>query len=91
MSPSKSTHRDYHSSSDKRDGNHADSRNMFSDQKKDIQRHSESSDRGPLVVKTCSVHTSALPTVVYRLVRILMFLVNHNISVFSGLSKKNGG
>ncbi|XP_078344299.1 uncharacterized protein LOC144629923 isoform X2 [Oculina patagonica] len=66
LSPSKITHREYHSSGDKRDGNHTDVRNLSSDQKKDMQRLSESSDRGPQVVKTCSVHTTALPTVVYR-------------------------
>lgn len=65
MSPSKSVHRDHHSSSDKRDGNHIESWNSSSDQRKDTQRISES-DRGRQVVKTCSVHTAALPTIVYR-------------------------
>ena len=70
MSPSKSIHRDYHSSGDKRDGNHADIRNLSGEQKKDMQRLSESTDRGhQVVVKTCSVHTTALPTVVYRYVK----------------------
>ncbi|XP_020615751.1 WW domain-containing adapter protein with coiled-coil-like isoform X1 [Orbicella faveolata] len=66
MSPSKSIHRDYHSSADKREGNHADIRNFSGEQKKDMQRLSESMDRGHQVVKTCSVHTAALPTVVFR-------------------------
>ena len=58
VSPPKSFHRE-HSSIDKRDGNHTESRNSSGDQRKDMQRLSE-------VVKTCSVHTTALPTVVYR-------------------------
>ena len=66
MSPSKSIHRDSHSSGDKRDGNHADIRNLSGEQKKDMQRLSEPIDRGHQEVKTCSVHTAALPTVVYR-------------------------
>ena len=65
MSPSKSVHRDHYSSSDKRDGNHVESRNSSSDQRKDAQRLCEN-DRGRQVVKTCSVHTAALPTIVYR-------------------------
>ena len=69
VSPSKSIHRDYHSSSDKREGNHADGRNLSGEQKKDMQRLSESMDRGHQVVKTCSVHTAALPTVVHRYVK----------------------
>jgi len=69
MSPSKSIHRDYHSSADKREGNHADIRNFSGEQKKDMQRLSESMDRGHQVVKTCSVHTAALPTVVFRYVK----------------------
>lgn len=69
MSPSKSIHRDYHSSGDKREGNHTDIRNLSGEQKKDMQRLSESMDRGHQVVKTCSVHTAALPTVVYRYVK----------------------
>ena len=60
MSPSKSVLRDHHGSSDKRDGNHTESRNSSND-----QRIGEN-DRGHQVVKTCSVHTTALPTVVYR-------------------------
>lgn len=82
MSPSKSVHRDYHSSGDKREGNHADARNLSGEQKKDMQRLCESSDRGHQVVKTCSVHTTALPTVVYRLVKIVMPFVDPRMSSF---------
>lgn len=70
MSPSKSVHRD-HNSSEKRDGNHTESRNSFND-----QRIGEN-DRGHQVVKTCSVHTTALPTVVYRLVTKIHLLPYH--------------
>lgn len=67
ISPSKNIHRDHHSSSDKRDGNHTESRNMSAEQKKEIQqRLSGTTDRGSPVVKTSCVHTTALPTVVYR-------------------------
>lgn len=67
ISPSKNIHRDHHSSSDKRDGNHTESRNMSAEQKKEIQqRLSGTADRGSPVVKTSCVHTTALPTVVYR-------------------------
>lgn len=71
MSPSKSVHRDHHNSSEKRDGNHTESRNSFND-----QRIGEN-DRGHQVVKTCSVHTTALPTVVYRLVTKIHLLPCH--------------
>ena len=80
MSPSKSIHRDYHSSGDKREGNHADIRNLPGEQKKDMQRLCESIDRGRQVVKTCSVHTAALPTVVYRYVKSKLWE-----NVFGGL------
>lgn len=65
MLPSKSARRDHHSSVDKRDGNHLESRNSSTDDRKDVQRLIEN-DRVRQVVKTYSVHTSALPTVVYR-------------------------
>ncbi|XP_068751451.1 WW domain-containing adapter protein with coiled-coil-like [Montipora capricornis] len=63
ISPSKNIRRDHHSSVEKRDPN--ESRNSSTDHRKDTHRLIEN-DRGHQVVKTCSVHTSALPTVVYR-------------------------
>lgn len=63
----KNIYRDYYSFSDKRDGNYIESRNMFVEQKKEIQqRLSGIIDRGFLVVKIFCVYIIVFLIVVYR-------------------------